>query len=305
VSASLDPLGVPQGAARPPWSVFRAELEGVGFRPSKGLGQNFLVDGNAARSIARDAGLAPGEHVLEIGAGCGFLTLHLAELGHEVLAVEIDARLLTVARRVLAGRQNVRWLQVDVLSGKHALAPELLAELPPGAWHLVSNLPYSISAPLLVLLTRLANPPRSMTVLVQEEVARRLTARPGDREWGPLGARLGLFYGARAGRALGPQLFWPRPRVASRVVGLLREPLEPLGEEDLACYDALVDRLFQQRRKQLLAGLSSGVGGREIALGMLLGAGLDPRARPEALSPSQLLTLARCRDWTDRSSPRR
>ncbi len=296
-----DVLGALAGGRRPPWSLFRAELERVGFRPSKTLGQNFLVDPNAARSIAEDAGLAAGEQVLEIGAGCGFLSVHLAALGCELLAVEIDARLFEVAQRLLAGHAHVRWLHADALAGKHALEPRLVAELPDtGPWHVVSNLPYSISAPLLVLLARLPNPPRSLTVLVQEEVARRVVAQPGEPEWGALTARLALRYRARAGRSVGAQLFWPRPRVGSRVVHLAFEPLAgsaPVGGEDLQAYDALVDGLFQHRRKQLAAALAEPIGGRAQALAMLREAGLDPTARAEVLTPLELLALARSSRW--------
>lgn len=309
MSAPADPLGALADGRRPPWSVFRAELESAGFRPSKTLGQNFLVDPNAAHSIAADAHLGAGAHVLEVGAGCGFLSLQLAQLGVELLAAEIDARLLGVARRLLAGHANVRWWLGDALDGKHTLAPGLAAELPPREpWQLVSNLPYSISAPLLAVLARLSNPPRSMTVLVQEEVARRIAARPGDPEWGALSARLGLVYAVRAGRAVGAQLFWPVPKVASRVVHLAFQPLdEPTSAEhitpaDHAEFDALVDALFQKRRKQLITILAARLGDRPLAQAMVAGAGLDPRSRPETLTPHELLTLARSPFWRQRSS---
>lgn len=308
MSAGEDVLGALADGRRPPWSRFRAELDSVGFRPSKTLGQNFLVDPNAARSIAEDAGLAAGARVLEIGAGCGFLSMHLAALGFELLAVEIDARLLAVARRLLASQGNVRWLHTDALAGKHALGPSLVAELPSdGPWHVVSNLPYSISAPLLVLLARLPNPPRSLTVLLQEEVARRLVARPSEPEWGGLTARLALLYRARSGRGVGAQLFWPRPRVGSRVVHLAFEPLEgvgAVGEDELRSYDALVDALFQHRRKQLAAALAEPMGGRPNALALLREAGLDPLARGEGLPPAELLRLSRLGPWRARVGTR-
>lgn len=299
-----DPLGALEDGRRPPWTAFRTELDAIGFRPSKTLGQNFLVDPNAARAIAEESALGPGARVLEIGAGCGFLTLHLAQLGLELLAVEIDERLLQVAQRLLGQRPNVRWLRTDALAGKHALAPAVAAELPgEGPWHVVSNLPYSISAPLLVVLSRLPNPPRSLSVLVQEEVARRIAARPGEPEWGALTARLALLYRTRAGRAVGPQLFWPRPRVASRVVHLEREVGPPPGAPEVVAYDALVDELFRHRRKQLLPLLAGPLGDREAARALLEGVGLDPRARPETLGAPQLLALSRSHSWTGRPVP--
>ena len=298
MSAPADPLGASEDGRRPPWSAFRAELDAVGFRPSKTLGQNFLVDPNAARAIALEAGLEAGARVLEIGAGCGFLTLHLAQLELRLVAVEIDGRLLEVAQRLLRDRPNVRWLRADALAGKHELAPAVVAELPgTEPWHVVSNLPYSISAPLLVLLSRLPNPPRSLSVLVQEEVARRVAARPGESEWGALTARLALLYEARPGRSVGPQLFWPRPRVASRVVHLERTADPSPEPEVVGAFDALVDELFRHRRKQLLPLLAGFVGDREVALGLLQTVGIDPRARPETLGAPELLALCRSGSW--------
>lgn len=278
--------------SRPPWRSFREALQAEGFRPSKTLGQNFLLDGNMARSLVRDAGVEPGERVLEIGAGCGFLTMHLAEAGAEVVAVEIDRRLCAVATAFLAPFPRVRLLCADALAGKHALAPELLAALPRDVpWKVVSNLPYAVSGPLLVLLTRLEHPPASLSLLVQREVAEKAAAAPGTPDFGALAARLALDYDRRAGRVVPASLFWPRPRVESRVVHLVRCP----GKSDPARrgrYDRLVDRLFQQRRKTVLASLAGLAGDRGRALELLAAAGVPPGARPEALPPEALLALA-------------
>ena len=103
--------------SRPPWSAFRAALEDAGFRPSKRLGQNFLLDENMCRALVRDSGAGPGDLVLEVGAGCGFLTAHLAESGARVLAVEVDARLFEVARGFLGAQESVELLHCDALAG--------------------------------------------------------------------------------------------------------------------------------------------------------------------------------------------
>jgi len=297
MSAGDDPLLGGADGARAPWSVFRRELDALGFRPTKTLGQNFLIDPAAARSLADDAGLGAEDFVLEVGAGCGFLTLHLAERAGAVLAVEIDARLFEVARRVLGTHPRVRLVHADALASKHRLAPEVERALPAGPWQLVANLPYSISAPLMVVLARLPNPPRAMSVLVQDEVAERVAARPGEEAWGPLGARLALTYEAELGRRVGEQLFWPRPRVASRVVALRRRVgPEPLPEE-LAAFDALVTRAFQQRRKQLAASLAGVLEGRPSLEAWLEAAGIQPSGRVEDLSPMRLLELSRTPEW--------
>ncbi|MFT5151880.1 MAG: 16S rRNA (adenine1518-N6/adenine1519-N6)-dimethyltransferase, partial [Planctomycetota bacterium] len=138
---------------RPPWSAFKAALADVGFHPSRRLGQNFLLDENVVRAIAHAADLRAGEPVLEVGPGCGFLSVHLAHSGAKLLAVEIDPRLADVARSFLEPYSDVTLIECDVLAGKHKLAPEVEAALPAdGEWQLVANLPYSISGPLLALM---------------------------------------------------------------------------------------------------------------------------------------------------------
>lgn len=291
---SADDDAPPPRSPTVPWAELRAALESAGFRPSKTLGQNLLVDANAARSIALDSGVGRDDRVLEVGTGAGALTTHLVDLGVELVAVEIDARLLALARTRIGERGRVRWLCADVLAGKHALAPEVLALLPvTGAWHVVSNLPYSVSAPLLAVLARLVNPPASMTVLVQAEVADRIAASPGGPSWGALPARLALRYRRRLGREVGAQLFWPRPRVASRVARLDLDPVPGLSAGDLEAYDRLVEGLFQRRRKQLLSALAGFLDDREAATGAIARTELDPRMRPEELDPALLLRLAR------------
>jgi 16S rRNA (adenine1518-N6/adenine1519-N6)-dimethyltransferase len=279
-------------SARPAWSEFRAALEARGFRPSKRLGQNFLRDGNMARAIARDASVGPGDFVLEVGPGCGFLTAHLLELGVRLLAVEIDTRLAEVTRGFVGRAEGFELLEADALAGKHRLAPELVERLPDaGPWHLVSNLPYSAGTPLLVLLSRLANPPASMTVLIQRELAERIAAEPGAKEWGALSARLRLSYDVELLRPVSAELFWPRPKVASRVVRLTLR--ERISDELWARLDDLLEHLFHARRKTLAALLASPFGGRAKALERLAACGLEPGARPAELGPAELLALAR------------
>jgi len=281
-------------SATPPFAELRAALEAAGFRPSKTLGQNLLLDPNAARSIALDSGVARGDRVLEVGAGAGALTRHLADLEVDLVAVEIDGRLLELAQRHLGDRHALRWIHADVLESKHRLAAAVRAVLPDeGPWHVVANLPYSISAPLLAVLARLPNPPTSMTVLVQAEVAERIAASPGEPAWGALSARLALLYRRKLGREVGAQLFWPRPRVASRVARLDLDRTPGLTPDELPGYDALVEGLFQRRRKQLLSALKAHLGSREAAARAISRAGLEPRRRPEELGAGPLLALLR------------
>lgn len=282
----------PDSNGRPAWLEVRATLEARGFRPSRRLGQNFLLDENMLRAIVRDAGLAPDDTALEIGPGCGFLTLHLAPAVRRLVCVEIDERLLEIARELCAELTNVEWLLADVLADKRTLAPEVAALLPAsGVWHLVSNLPYSVSAPLCAVLADQPNPPRTMTVLVQREVAERMAASPGTSDWGPLSIRLALDYAPRIVRAVPAQLFWPRPEVESSVVRLERLP-DPVPPAERAVLMALVQALFQ-RRRQGLGRVLREFAGRELAEQILPRIGLDPRARAEDLPLATLRALAR------------
>ncbi len=288
-----NPTGAPVLAAR-------AQLEAMGFRPSKRLGQNLLQDVNMARAIARDAKVGPGDIVLEIGPGAGFLSVHLAELEVDLIAVEIDPRLLEVARGVLADYPRVRWILGDALHSKHAFLPELLAALPPsGPWHLVSNLPYSAASPILALAGRLNNPPVSVTVLLQTEVAERIASEPGSGQWGPLSVRIQLAFSARIIRGVPSQLFWPRPQVDSSVLRLELRGDRPAVEDALEL-DLLVDRLFQHRRQAVGGLISKSLGSRELALELLSSQSVEPTARPETLSAATLLALSRDPRWRSR-----
>lgn len=277
---------------RPAWSAFRDALESAGFRPSKKLGQNFLLDDNMARAIVRDARVQSGDRVLEVGPGCGFLTFHLAQAGVHLTCVEIDARLLEVARALVPESARVHWIVGDVLAGKHALNPAVVAALPKAPWHLVSNLPYSVSAPLLACMCDLTAPPASMTVLLQREVADRIVASPGTSDWGPLSIKIQSHYRAELGRSVAPALFWPRPQVDSALVRLELSG-ERVSPEERVALDRLVAHLFQHRRQGLARVLSEHFGDRGRALQALERLGLDPRERAENLSLATLRAMAR------------
>lgn len=258
-----------------------------------------------ARAIARDAEVGAGDVVVEIGPGAGSLTVHLAELAVDLIAVEIDPRLLEVAKDVLAEYPRVRWIQGDALESKRALNPELVAMLPlAGTWHLVSNLPYSAASPILALAARLANPPRSMTVLLQTEVAERIAAEPGGREWGPLSVRIQLAYGARIVRSVPSQLFWPRPQVDSSVLRLELREARP-SAVDLEVLDVLLDLLFQHRRQTLGGLLSKALGSRPSAEALLAAHQIEPGLRPEILSGAALLSLSQDPLWRSRPASAR
>lgn len=286
---------------RAPWSRWKARLEALGFRPSRRLGQNFLLDENVARAIVRDAGVKAGDFVLEIGPGLGFLTGPLLDAGARVLAVEIDGRLAEMLRETLADRPNFELVHADALEGKHRLAAAVAERLPQSEpWRLVANLPYSVSAPLVAVLAGLEHPPEAMTVLVQLEVAERFAASPGTSDWGPISARLQAAYEVTTGRQVGAGLFWPRPKVESSLAHLRRRPDAPPRPE-LEELSELVGALFQRRRQTLERVLGERLGDRGRARSALAAVGVEPGRRAETLTLAELQTLAGGPEWRDRS----
>lgn len=278
----------------------RGDLEARGYRPSRRLGQNMMVDGNLARALVRDAGVRAGDFVLEVGSGCASLTMPLVEAGARVVAVEIDGRLMEVGQERLAGARGVwekegtvHWIHADVLAGKHELAPEVRDALPArGPWRVVSNLPYSVSGPVTALLAAHEPPPHGMTLLLQREMVDRLIASPGTADWGPLTVQVQALYSARLVRKVAPELFWPRPRVESAVVQLDLRPEYP-ARGDVACLCAWARLLMGQRRKAVGGLLARHLGDRARARGVLQELGLGEGARPGDLSIADLLALSR------------
>ncbi|MEM9379098.1 MAG: 16S rRNA (adenine(1518)-N(6)/adenine(1519)-N(6))-dimethyltransferase RsmA [Planctomycetota bacterium] len=288
VDASVE--GRSNRPARPPWSEFRSALEAAGFHPSRRLGQNFLLDDNMARAIAADAEVEQGRFVLEIGPGCGFLSVHLAHAGARLLCVEIDDRLAPIARSFLAPYPGAEVLLGDALATKSSLHPEVEARLPSqGPWTLCANLPYSISGPLLALLARLDHPPTRVCCLVQKEVAERLAAAPGDGAWGPLSAAFQEVFEVRITRTVPPQLFWPRPKVDSAVfVGEVRADL---ASAELRGRRIDFYRQLMQRRRKTLRRVLADLVGASTAGRALEGAGLDGARRAETLDLDELRSL--------------
>jgi len=288
--------------SRPNWTRVRAQLSALGFRPSRRLGQNFLLDENMVNALVRDAGVGPGSKVLEVGVGCGFLTLPLAEAGAELVAAEIDERVLEVAREIVGDRVAVRYFLGDALAGKHRLNPELESMLwRDDAWMLVANLPYSVSAPLMAVLAELDNPPQAMHALVQLEVAERIAAPHGTSDWGPLSVRLQASYTACVGREVPPGLFWPRPRVSSAVVVLERRP-DPPPRADRDQLAALAAGLFQRRRQNIGRVLGDLLKDKDGARALLESEGVDPTLRAERLPLEAFLALSRTKTWRERPS---
>jgi len=273
-----------------------------GFTFSHRLGQNFLIDPRALADIIDEAEVGPGDHLLEVGAGAGMLTVELARRASAVAAVELDRRLIGVLTEVLGGRSNVSVIHGDIMAIDTDAVFAGLSERfgpPAGARRVVGNLPYYITSPVLMKFLEetvsARRPWATMTVTVQREVADRLLAGPGSKDYGALTVAVNYYAEIRGGRVIPPGSFRPSPKVASRVVTLVRRVASPI-DVNRGVFFRLVRAGFGQRRKTLanaLAGWTREGDEPEVAWAEVLReAGVDPRRRAETLSLEEFGALA-------------
>ncbi len=258
-----------------------ALLSDHGLAPRRQLGQNFVADPNTVRRIARLAGVGPGDHVLEIGAGLGSLTLALAETGAEVVAVEVDRGIVPVLREVVADAANVAVVEADAL---RADWDALLASAP--SWVLVANLPYNVATPLVCDLLDGVPAIARMLVMVQREVAERFCATPRSEAYGAVSVKVAYWATSRVAGTVPASVFVPRPNVESALAEIVRRP-EPATDADREVLFHLVRVAFGQRRKMLRRSLAADVDSEVFAA-----AGIDPQRRPEELDVVEWGALA-------------
>lgn len=262
-----------------------------GLRPRKRFGQHFLSQSGTAERIVEAAGLCPSDVVVEVGPGLGALTrfilprvrqLHLVELDRD-LAVFMEAHLPATEARVVFYRQDI--LAFDFCGLARAEETSLIV---------LGNLPYNISSPLVFRLLEARGCLKRAVLMVQKEVGARLTAGPGGKDYGVLSVLLGIYAEVRPLFEVGPAQFYPPPKVDSQVVSIdfvgRSEPDEP----SFALLRQVVNTSFQQRRKTLGNSLK-GLGGAMAARleESFLTSGIDPKRRPEALSPQEFICLAK------------
>jgi 16S rRNA (adenine1518-N6/adenine1519-N6)-dimethyltransferase len=252
-----------------------AEL--LDLRPAKSLGQNFVIDGNVCQKIVRVAGVTADDIALEIGPGLGSLTLALLEVTSNVIAVEIDQRLadrlpITVADHKDAG-YKLTVINTDALA---------LRELPVAPTVLVANLPYNVSVPVLLHLLEILPSLNTGVVMVQAEVADRLAAKPGTKEYGIPSLKASWWAEVSGAGSVSRSIFWPVPGVDSKLVGFKRRAT-PGDEAMRRGVFQLVDAAFAQRRKMLRAALAGIFGSSAKAEAVLIAAGIDPTLRGETL----------------------
>ncbi|MGI8537124.1 MAG: 16S rRNA (adenine(1518)-N(6)/adenine(1519)-N(6))-dimethyltransferase RsmA [Mycobacteriales bacterium] len=258
----------------------------LGLRPTKSLGQNFVIDPNTVRRLVRVAGVGGDDVVVEVGPGLGSLTLGLLEVAARVVAVEIDPVLAGELPATVASRLPERADRLAVVR-QDALALTGVPGPPPTAF--VANLPYNVAAPVLLRLLEHLPSLRTGLVMVQAEVADRLVARPGSRTYGIPSVKAAWYAEVRRAGAVGRTVFWPAPNVDSGLVAFVRrEP--PAG--DRAATFAVVDAAFAQRRKTLRAALAGWAGTAAAAEQRLRAAGIDPGARGEVLGVADFARLA-------------
>lgn len=274
----------------------------AGIKPRTQLGQNFLIDLNLVRLLVRSAELTPDDVALEVGSGTGSLTALMAPEVAAVVTVELDRQLFALAQEELADLENVTMLNTDALAGKNRLNPEVLdavgrqlAAAPGRRFKLVANLPYNVATPLVSNLLGLERPPESMTVTIQKEVADRIVARPGSKDYGALSVWVQSQCRVELVRVMPPGVFWPRPKVSSAIVRIVLEPERRAGIGNLEFFHSFVRSIFLHRRKILRWGLFSAFKGRldKPAVDSLMRRqDLGPDARAEQLDPQRMLALA-------------
>lgn len=259
----------------------KALLAARGIRPKHRFGQNFLHDRNQLIKLVEAARVRPGEVVLEVGPGTGTLTEELVAAGATVIAAEIDPDMIAIVRERLGERVTV--VAGDCLAGKRSLSPDIVAAIAGRPFVLVANLPYGAASPLMAILATRHAECRGQYVTVQREVADRLLAPAGGREYGPLTIAIGLAATVRDLATVKPASFWPMPEVTSAMIAIEPKPSPPWRDRaEGEAFEGFVSRLFSARRKQIGSTLGRAGPWPE---------GIEPSMRPEELAPPDLWRL--------------
>jgi 16S rRNA (adenine1518-N6/adenine1519-N6)-dimethyltransferase len=276
----------------------KALLREYGLKPSKGLGQSFLHDEAIAQRTVAAADLAPSDHVLEVGPGLGILTRALAEQAGRVVAAELDGRLVEVLRQTLGELSNVEVLHGDILDMDPAGLFSAQVQ-----YKVVANLPYYITSAVIRHILEANRRPRVMVIMVQREVAERITASPGEMSLLAVSVQ---FYGVPRVVARVPRgAFYPRPKVDSAVLRIDVHDRPLAWSEDPERFFRVVKAGFSQRRKQIRNSLSKGLGiAPDQVVAALRAHGLDEKRRPQTLSIAEwgevcraMAPLAEDQEW--------
>lgn len=278
-------------------------LASAGARPKKSIGQHFLIDLNLMRKLVDWADVCDTDVVLEVGCGTGSLTEALAECGAEVVAVELDNSLAAVAKTQLARKKNVTVINADVLENKKTINPAVVKALEcvrrkcVGRMLLVANLPYNTASPVILNLATGATVADAMYVTVQKEVARRMTARPGGKDYGILSIFLAVTGEVKILRLLKPAVFWPA-RVDWAMVSFIRRPEKACPIQNMELFSRVTNLFMSHRRKMVKSCTKLAVGQLEEIEdwpAVFEYCSIDPAKRPEQLAPEDYIAIAnRC-----------
>ena len=264
----------------------REIAERIGVRPTKKLGQNFVVDANTCRKIVKSADVGPEDVALEIGPGLGSLTLAMLESAKEVIAIEIDDR-LAIELPETAKRHGFDVSKLTIIN-EDAMS---ISALPKEPTVLVANLPYNVSVPVLLRFLELFPTLRSGVVMVQSEVADRLVAKPDSKTYGSPSVKATWWADLTSAGTVSRSIFWPIPNVDSSLVRFIRH--ESAGDEALRkIVFKIIDAAFAQRRKMMRAALSDMCGGSAAASSIIQASGIDPTIRGEALELTDFIKIA-------------
>lgn len=268
-------------------------LQKYNFSFQKKFGQNFLIDPHVLDKIIAAAEITKDDFVLEIGPGIGTLTQYLAEAAREVVAVEIDSTLIPILEDTLSAYDNVSVINEDVLKvDLRKLAEERNGGKP---IKVVANLPYYITTPIIMSLFESHVPLKSLTVMVQKEVALRMQAGPGTKDYGALSLAVQYYASPYLAANVPPNCFMPRPNVGSAVIRLTRFGETPVQVKDEKLLFRLIRASFNQRRKTLQNGLVNSQEldfTKEQVAAAIATLGVSPSVRGEALTLEQFAALA-------------
>ena len=277
--------------ARP--SELKPLLARHGFSFSKSLGQNFLIDEGVLSKIVDASDLTPDTCALEIGPGAGTLTQRLAQNAKKVTAIEIDSALIPILNEIMESFDNFTLVHQDVMTvDLKALTSQHFGDTP---FCVAANLPYYITTPIIMNLLESRLPITAMTLMVQKEVADRMAAKPGSKDYGALSVAVQYYTEPQIICKAEPHCFMPQPKVASTVVKLKVLPAPAVTVADEKKFFQIVKSAFGQRRKTLLNALSKSpylTLGKEAVQNALITLGLDPAIRGERLSIEEFAALS-------------
>lgn len=276
-------------------AVIRAIMNKYSFHCRKSMGQNFLADGNIVKKIIDSAGILPQDTVIEVGPGLGVLTQALCGVAARVITVELDKKLVVILKDLLADCQNLSLVAGDAMDTDFdSLAKQQDGDLLQRPYKMLSNLPYYITTPLLLHIVTGGFNYSSLVVMIQQEVAQRIAASPGSKDYGSLSVAVQYFTVPELLFKVPPTVFIPRPEVGSAVLRMVKRECPPV-EVDEKIFFKVVRGSFAQRRKTLHNALSAALPalGKGKMLEILNLAGINPSRRGETLSLEEFAAVAR------------